>query len=70
MNRLATLLVLLPGAALAHPGHPDAAAGPAHWLTHADHLLVLALAVAAGGLGAWRLRRSLAASATSRRARP
>ena len=70
MTRIATLLVLLPGAALAHPGHPDAAAGAVHWLTHADHLAVIALAAAAGGLGAWRLRRTRAAPATSRRARP
>ena len=69
MNRLATLLVLLPGAALAHPGHPEAAAGPAHWLTHADHLLVVSLALTAGGLGAWRLCRTLVALAKSRRAR-
>ena len=70
MNRLATLLVLLPGAALAHPGHPDAAAGAVHWLTHADHLLVVSLALTAGGLGAWWLCRSLVALAKPRRARP
>lgn len=38
-------------AALAHPGHPEAEIeGPAHWLTHADHLIVLALAAALAGV--------------------
>ena len=31
------------GAALAHPGHPEAAAGASHWLTTVDHLVIIAL---------------------------
>ncbi|MCB1335295.1 MAG: hypothetical protein KDK26_17045 [Roseivivax sp.] len=44
MKKLA-LVALIPGSAMAHPGHIEAAAN-AHWVTQWDHLAVVGLAVA------------------------
>ncbi len=55
MKKLATLLVLGPGAAFAHGGHVDLA-GPAHGSFHAAPLIGVALIVVAVGLAALRGR--------------
>ncbi len=45
-----SLMALLPGAAVAHPGHEEAfLQGSSHWLMQGDHLAV----VVAGGLLLW-----------------
>lgn len=59
------IIAYLAGAsvAFAHPGHPEAAEGQAHWLTQADHsvILGLGLALAALGIGRWSVKRLRAA---------
>ncbi len=54
---LAALALALPAAAHAHEGHGEI--GQAHWLTQPDHLLAIAVVVAAGaalGFAAWQRR--------------
>jgi hypothetical protein len=50
-------------AASAHSGHPEAAAGQAHWLTQGDHAVILILggALVALGVGRWSFKRLRAA---------
>ncbi len=55
MKKLTTLLVLGPGAAVAHGGHVDLA-GPAHDSFHAAPLIGFALIVVALALATWRER--------------
>ncbi|WP_424971370.1 HupE/UreJ family protein [Dinoroseobacter sp. S76] len=40
--KTAAIYLLTAGAALAHPGHPEAETGLLHWITSADHLLIVA----------------------------
>ncbi len=46
------LLALLAPNAFAHPGHAFLDQGPAHWLSHPDHALVLvAVSILLGAIG-------------------
>lgn len=57
MTRLTALALLIPGAALAHPGD-HAGLGPAHALSAPDHLAALTLLVGVVGFVLWaRARR-------------
>ncbi|WP_424965498.1 MULTISPECIES: HupE/UreJ family protein [unclassified Dinoroseobacter] len=57
--KTAAIYLLTAGAALAHPGHPEAEAGVIHWLTSVDHLLVVAALGYAFGLALPALRARL-----------
>ncbi len=57
MKRLVPVLMLLPSAALAHPGDHHAT-GLLHLLTEPDHLAMIALVVAVLGYAIYRRVRS------------
>jgi hypothetical protein len=55
MKRLTTLSLLVPSAALAHPGDHSTTA-ILHFLTEPDHLVMLALGVAVVAYSVYKLR--------------
>lgn len=58
MKKTVLAYALMAQAAAAHSGHEAAiVAGEAHWLTEADHLVVVVFAIALAGLVVSRLVR-------------